>query len=104
MFKIKSKCNLTQTCLPVATVWTHLLSGFRLSGNWNVPPAYAHIFYSAITVKFCGLSAFLSPFRPLKGKPKPNTNTSFVAKAGVWLFCLGFPFRGRKGLRLLQYM
>ena len=49
-------------------------------------------------------SMWLDPFRPLKGKPKPNT--SFVLKSSCRLrrlFCPGFPFRGRKGWGIDNY-
>jgi len=46
----------------------------------------------------------LSPFRPLKGKPRQNSLPTgqagqTPALATKLVFGFGFPFRGRKGLR-----
>jgi hypothetical protein len=43
----------------------------------------------------------LSPFRPLKGKPKPNTNTGHVVKTVFGCFALVSPLGDGRGWLLM---
>jgi hypothetical protein len=68
--------------------------------RWRLPmhTSFLKIYWPLIQLSYIHCKS-LSPFRPLKGKPRQNSQTPALATKLVFVFGFGFPFRGRKGLR-----
>gem|GEM_PF-6828364 len=72
----------------------------RRGPRWRLPmhTSFLKIYWPLIQLSYIYCKS-LSPFRPLKGKPRQNSQTPALATKLVFVFGFGFPFRGRKGLR-----